>query len=214
MRAVLFANGDLNDLEGARALLRPDDLLLAADGGGRHCLRLDLKPAAVIGDMDSLLPDELDQLAAGGAEILRHPANKDETDLQLALRLAKERGASEALVLGGLGGRWDMSLANLLLAAYDPLAGLRVTFWQDGQRLSLIQGAADIHGRPGETVSLIPLGGDAIGVTTTDLEYPLHGETLPFGGTRGVSNVLLGETARVTLEGGLLLCVIGQNELS
>lgn len=209
LRAVLFANGDLNDLEAARALLRPDDLLLAADGGGRHCLALGVSPAAVVGDMDSLTEEELRALERGGAEISRHPPRKDETDLELALLLAKERGAVEVLVLGGLGNRWDMSLANLLLAAYPPLTGLHITFWQDGQRLFLIRDEIRIEGGAGDTVSLIPVGGDAVGVTTEGLEYPLKSETLVFGGTRGVSNRMTGVQAQVRLEVGLLLCVVG-----
>ncbi|TAK12287.1 MAG: thiamine diphosphokinase [Anaerolineae bacterium] len=212
MRAVIFANGELNNLETARGLLRPDDLLLAADGGGRHCLALGVSPAVVIGDMDSLTAEELRQLEIRGADVRRHPPRKDETDLELALLLAKERMADEVLVLGGLGNRWDMSLANLLLAAYPPLAGLHITFWEDGQRLFLIRDTARIEGHTGETVSLIPVGGDAHGVTTEGLEYPLHGETLAFGGTRGVSNRMTGERAQVTLEAGLLLCVVGTSQ--
>lgn len=210
MRAILFANGDIHNLEAARAQLKPDDLLLAADGGGRHCLALGLTPTAVIGDMDSLTADELRQLEARGAEILRHAQRKDETDLELALLLAKARGATRALVLGGLGNRWDMSVANLLLAGYEKLAGLEVAFWQDGQRLFLIRAAAALEGQPGDTVSLIPVFGDATGVHTTGLEYPLHGETLPFGSTRGLSNVLLAAPATITLNQGMLLCVIGK----
>ncbi len=211
MRAVIFANGDIPDLEAARAQLQPTDLLLAADGGGRHCLALGLTPAAVIGDMDSLSEIELAQLQASGAEILRHSPRKDETDLELALLHARDHRADHALVLGGLGSRWDMSIANLLLAAYDKLTGLEVTYWQAGQRLFLIRGEAKLPGQPGATVSLIPLAGPAHGITTTGLEYPLNSETLPFGSTRGLSNVLHASPARVTLTAGLLLCVIDES---
>jgi len=66
----------------------------------------------------------------------------------------------------------------------------------------------EVHGLPGDTVSLIPLGGDAQGVRTLGLEYPLHAETLFFGATRGVSNVLLDKAATISLQTGILLVVI------
>jgi thiamine pyrophosphokinase len=201
---VIIANGQL-DQPGA---LHAGDLVIAADGGARHCLRLGIRPAVVIGDLDSLDEVDLARLRSAGAEIIRYPSRKDFTDLELALDYAQRRGANEALVLGALGARWDHTIANLLLPAAFP--SLRIRLVDSRQEICLARPGEtlEIHGLPGDTLSLIPLASDARGIVTQGLEYPLNDENLLFGSTRGVSNVLLGERAAISLRDGLLLCVL------
>lgn len=210
MRAVIFASGRLSHPDLDREHLRPDDWLIAADGGARHCQALALTPATIIGDFDSLAPDELREYERAGVEIISHPTRKDETDLELALRHALRREAGEVLILGGLGQRWDQSLANLLLAGASGLESLHLRLIDGPQEVLPLRGGQSIElkGRPGDTVSLIPLAGDALGVTTRGLEYPLSDSRLPFGATLGVSNVLTADSAHVSLAEGLLLCMI------
>lgn len=208
MIAVVIANGEFAPPPDLQARLDAAELLIAADGGGRHCLRLGLAPQLLVGDMDSLSLAEQAELQARGAQIERHPPEKDQTDLELALQAALRAGARQTLVLAGLGGRWDHSLANLLLAAQGQFAELAILFLHADQRLFPIRGAQDLEAQAGERVSLLPLGGDARGVTTHDLAYPLTNETLPLGSSRGVSNLVAGPRPRVELAGGTLLCVL------
>ncbi len=206
MRALIFANGMLDGQEKVPELIRPDDLIIAADGGANHCDALGITPDILIGDMDSVRPDVLKRLRTAGVEIIAHPARKDQTDLELALGLACERGASEVIVLAALGHRWDMSLANIsLLSASD----LPISFIEGQQEITLIRGGrrAEFHGNPGDILSLIPVRGDALGVTLEGLEYPLDNDALRFGATRGISNVLREKTAAVCLRQGMLLCI-------
>ncbi len=207
MRAVIFVNGELSDGERLRAMLRPDDLLIGADGGTLHALTLGLTPHAVIGDGDSLPPSVLADLQAQGVDIRRYPARKDQTDLELALLYAQERGADEVLLVGALGGRWDQTLANLLLCAHPDLRHLPITILAGEQRITAIRGQAVIEGRVGDTVSLLPIGGDASGVTTSGLEYPLMEGRLPFGSSLGVSNVLTAPRATIRVRHGVVLCI-------
>jgi thiamine pyrophosphokinase len=209
LRVIIVANGKLVDPETIRAELMNADLVIAADGGALHCLDLGIVPGLVVGDFDSLSPAVLDRLIAGGTAIQRHPAAKDETDLELALLAALHQGATHILIFGALGARWDMSMANVLLLAHPAFAHQQITLWADGQRISLLQAGQthQLNGSPGDTVSLIPLHGDASGVKTEGLAYPLRDETLYFGATRGISNTLLGEQASVFIQHGALLCV-------
>lgn len=210
MRAVIFANGQLSDLDTAKAALQHGDLLIAADGGALHCRRLGLTPSVVIGDFDSLSEDDLQVLELAGARLLRYPERKDFTDLELALRYAAGQGADEILVLGGLGARWDQTVANLLLPAAAGLEAARIRLLDGPQEVMLIRGGETLTlpGGPGDIVSLLPLGGEAGGVVTTGLEYPLHAESLSFGSSRGISNVISAPNASVSLGQGLLLCVL------
>ena len=209
-RAIIFANGDLNHPESARLAFGTGDVLIAADGGARLCRQLGLAPSILIGDFDSLDEDDLAYYQAAGTEIIRHPKRKDFTDLELALRHAHSLGIKEALVFAALGKRWDQTLANLLLPATADLAGMTIRLADGFQEIMLLHGPGQLilQGQPGDTVSLIPVGGDAYGVSTDQLEYPLYGETLYFGATRGLSNVLLAEIAEVRLRDGLVLCVM------
>lgn len=202
MRAVLIANGWMTQ----PVELLPGDVLIAADGGARHCLAFGLSPAYVVGDMDSLDDKELALLKSQGCQFIRYPSRKDYTDLELAMKQALELGASEILVLAALGARWDQTLANLLLPA--ALAPAHIRIIDGNQEIAYLHGgeSISIQGRPGDTVSLIPLAGNACGITTQGLEYSLNQEDLVFGSSRGISNVMLGVEATIDLKEGLLLC--------
>lgn len=210
MRAIIFANGDLNDAQAVQSLILPGDVLIAADGGSRHCRALNLIPDIIVGDFDSIDPADLDDWRSQGVQVVQHPARKNYTDLELALRHAHQIGADEILVLAALGARWDQTLANLLLPVSAELQDCSITLLDGKQEIRLLKGGdtLEVHGNPGDTLSLVAVGGEAVGVTTQWLEYPLNAETLHFGGTRGVSNVFLHQTARIHLYQGLLLCVV------
>ncbi len=210
MRTVIFANGPIPDRQSIISHLQPDDRIIAADGGARHCLALDLQPAVVIGDFDSLDQSEIETLRHGGAEMVRHPQAKDQTDLELALRYAVMDGAETILIFGGLGGRWDQTIANLLLPALPDLTGSRIWLIEGQSRATLLHSGDELqfNGQPGDVVSLVPLGGSAHGVTTRDLEYSLNGETVTFGSTLAISNTMLGRTAHVGIESGTLAVFI------
>ncbi|MEA3341543.1 MAG: thiamine diphosphokinase [Chloroflexota bacterium] len=208
MRTIIFANGEFSDVQNMRDILRPGDLTIAADGGTRHALAAGVTPHVVIGDLDSLSAGDLAQVKAGGARIIRFSPRKDETDLELALLHAARAGANEIIILAALGGRLDQTIANVLLLSLPELKELDVRIVEGAQTAFLIQGEALVKGQPGDTVSLIPLGGDAVDVTAEGLEWPLQKETLHFGPARGVSNVLTTERARVRVRQGLLLCVV------
>jgi thiamine pyrophosphokinase len=236
MRTVIIANGEPPTPRDIERWLRPGDQLICADGGARAALALDLCPQHVIGDFDSLTEDDLRKLEARGAQLHRHSPRKDETDLELALLFAARGGATEdtestevekikdsmssvssvaneIIVLGAMGGRRDHELANMLLLAMPQLRHARVTLAHGDERIFLIDArdgecTATQHGQPGEVVSLLPFGGDAHGVRTQGLEYPLRDESLFVGPARGVSNVMLGQEAAVSLRAGMLLCVM------
>jgi thiamine pyrophosphokinase len=204
VRAVIIANGEINP----PVQFITGNVLIAADGGARHCLTLGLQPDIVIGDLDSLSEEHLFTLKAAGAQIVRFPTRKDFTDLELAVQHAQGLGVDEIVIYGALGRRWDQTFANLLLAGASTRC--RIKLLAGEQEISFLRGGMTLplEGDPGDTVSLIPLSGAAEGITTRNLEYPLADEDLPLGSTRGVSNILLGEKAEVSLREGLLVCVV------
>lgn len=208
--AIIFANGQIENLETAARLLGADSLIIAADGGARHCLALGKTPDILIGDFDSLDGFDLIQFERAGVQVIRHPKRKDYTDLELALLHAKSLGVTRAVIFGALGLRWDQTMANLLLPASNELSQMQIKLMDGNQEITIIHAGEEyeIHGNPGDIVSLIPLNTDTGGISTQGLEYPLKNESLAYGSTRGVSNVLIGTRGSLRLEKGALLCVI------
>jgi thiamine pyrophosphokinase len=206
-QCVIFVNGEIPDPVTVHRLVEEGELLVAADGGARHALALDLLPHVVIGDLDSLDPDDEVQLRAANTHFLIHPVAKDGTDLELALTYAVEQDADPIVVVGALGGRLDQLLSNILLLTMPILEGRDVRLVHGLQTAFVIRDRAVLLGKPGDTVSLIPLGGPAHGVTTHGLVYPLTEGSLPFGLSLGVSNEMTGKRAEVSVRDGVLFCV-------
>lgn len=202
MRAAIVANGELSAHARLKEIWLRANLRIAANGGARSarvCLKI--APHVVIGDMDSLDDETRVWVQTQRVEWIQHPSAKDETDLELALRLAQTRGADEITILGAFGGRVDQFLANVLLLTQNK----NIRLLSAASEMWLGSGRDVIHGKVGDTVSLIPLDSRVEGVTTEGLEFPLDNETLERGSTRGISNVMTSERAHVITTHGTLL---------
>lgn len=181
--------------------------VVAADDGLEHAVALGLEVTIAVGDFDSVSSEALAAAEASGTRVERHPAEKDATDLELALDLALSLGARGILVLAGDGGRLDHLIAELLLLGSHRYRDVRIDGLVGAALIHVVRGARELEGEPGDLVSLLALHGPAEGVRTEGLAYPLQGETLEPGSSRGVSNVFADERARVSVEHGVLLVV-------
>lgn len=211
-RAIIIVNGPLPDLEWAKQHIQPSDRLICADGGGQHAQAMGLIPDVVVGDLDSLDPALRAEMEAAGVRFEIHPADKDETDLELALRLAIAEGATAIDVLGVLGGRLDQSLANLLLLTRPEWEPVRVRAIAGNEVAWPVRGGQEttINGATGDTLSLIPLTPTVSSVHLSGVKWPLQNATLHFGSTWTVSNALSEAEAHLQVGEGLLLVVHGQ----
>lgn len=212
-RAVLLANGELYDPDYARGLLREEDLIVAANGGTRVARMLDRAPDVLVGDSDSLPQALQEWVARSGTVRHLHPRDKDATDLELALWHAIEWGADSLLLLGATGSRVDHTLANISLLALAYEAHIETEVVVERQHLCLVREQSVIQGEAGLTISLLPWGGDVMGLWTEGLVWELQGERLPFGPSRGISNVMRGDQVRIRLEQGMLLVVVQRGEV-
>jgi len=175
-------------------------------------LSLGLVPSIIIGDLDSLTDTDQKRAVTGGCEVIQHSRDKNETDLELALRFATESGYREILVVGALGGRLDQILGNLSLLTGPGFADLDI-YVDDGTEAAwFVRKEQEINGAPGDTVSLLPWGVDVTGVMTKGLRWPLRDESLFPDKTRGVSNELVGMTGFVSIKSGLLLVILRRNQ--
>jgi len=208
MKALVLVNGELYQPDVLRSRVHAEafDMVLAADGGADHARTLGVTPDAVIGDMDSF--SDSGQAGSNGVKLVSYPAEKDETDLELALLYAVEQGADRIVMIGVMGGRMDMTIANVLLLTHAGLRTCRIEIWHGEQTGWVIRPPGeDIRGDVGDTLSLIPLAGNADGVTTRGLKHPLDNGKLCTGPARGISNLLEEPSVHVGLADGLLLAV-------
>ena len=206
-RIIVFANGDLPDLNKARPLLHADDFIICADGGTSHALALGLTPNLVIGDLDSLAKGQWQELEKIGVSIELFPRDKNETDLELAINRAIELEPKQLVIVAAFGGRLDQTLANMTLLIDPRLATFDVRL-DDGVEEALVcRSQAKVHGRTGDIVSLIPWGNPVHHIRTRGLKWPLDNETLFPEKTRGISNEMSGEVASIEIGSGLLLII-------
>ena len=212
-KVVIVGNGRQPVLAEIARVVAGADLVVGADGGALKALDMGLELHVAVGDADSVTEADLARLSGLGVPFHRSPAAKDQSDLELALRLAVSRGASEVVLLAALdGSRLEHTLANVALLALPELAGRDVCIVDERSTVRLLQAAAPepcltLSGEIGDFVSLVPMGADALGVETDGLRYPLRGERLAVGESRGLSNELIAPNASVRLSQGQVLVV-------
>ena len=162
-RAVIFANGEAADIKRLDAMMQPDDLLIAADGGLRYLLQLGKWPQVLIGDLDSVTAEEVELARQNGAAVHKYPVGKNETDLQLAIDYAIQAGCSSIVIAAALGGRLDQTLGNIFLLTRPDLQEIDIRLDDGREEVFIIRNQVEINGQPGDTVSLLPYGEPAVG---------------------------------------------------
>lgn len=201
MRAVIIGSGHIGDCDYIKSKIAPGDYIICADGGYDHAVRLGLAPDIMIGDFDSVseLPKE--------TEKIKYPARKDFTDGEIAVKYAAENGFDEVLLLGMTGDRADHTITDILLLT-QCRSGCLI---DDNNEIYLLRDIVEVSGKAGDTLSIVPVGGDVKGITTQNLEYPLNDETLYFGESRGVSNVMTADRCVIRAKSGIGLIIKVRN---
>lgn len=204
----MIAHGDVDPRD--RQQLQGADLVVAADGGTLALEGWHLVPSAIVGDLDSLGMERALEYGARGVTVVPFAPEKDNSDLELTIAHAIEAKADDIVLLGIFGGaRFDHELANALLLAADGYRGLRMRAVQGDATVRALHGGGqlELEGAAGDLVTLLAVHGDAEGVRTQGLRYPLAGETLRFGAARGLSNVVMSQGASVACDRGVLLVI-------
>ena len=185
----------------------PDDaMVVAADSGLDHAVAAGLAVAVAVGDMDSVSPEVLATAEQTGTRIYSHPADKDETDLELAMELAT-RLADRVIVIGASGGRLDHLIGNLAVLASPQWSGVDIEAWLGNARAVVVHGHRALDVEPGATISLFAFGGPAR-VTTTGLTWPLNNEILNPLTSRGISNRATDPLPQLSVSEGVVVAIV------
>lgn len=215
-QALIFIGGDAphaNALAYTLTDADPDALIIAADSGWEYAIAAGKTPHLLIGDMDSIDPQHLNDARSRDVDIIEHSPDKDHTDTELALQLAQSLQYDNIHVITGGGDRFDHVLAMVhALVNFTNDATVTAHIGQSFVRIATPKESTTIATHVGATISLIPLGGHAKGVTTTGLKWNLTRSTLKSFESRGVSNVATASDITVHIRTGILAIIITPSE--
>ena len=211
--AVIVAGGPAPPVAWARPLLEKASLLFCADSGLHLCLACGLQPDMLIGDLDSVGPEQLSRLPELRYGIEQHRSDKDESDLDLTVRALARYWQGPVDILAGLGGRLDHALFNLCAVLFQgQQLGLQVRLLEpDTVVYPLENNLLELKDLVGSTCSILPLGGALHGVTLQGFRYSLQDESLGHRQTRGLSNQVIASPASIRVTSGQALVVVTKN---
>ncbi len=202
--AVLFAGCEDELILPSEEIRRSASMTVCADGGIDFCYRAGMKPDLAVGDFDSAEPSLIERARAEGVRIVEFPQEKDETDLDIALKMTYRSGIKRCYVYGALGGRIDHEMTNIMLLRRYACMGMRVSLIGRSSTIEVLthEFGCSFEGKAGCPVSLIPLSEILCGVRTRGMKYELHGEDMVSGSSRGVSNLIDDDYAEITCIAG------------
>ena len=208
-RAVIFVNGNLSNIDQAKNIIKKDDRLIAADGAVGHIIKLGLIPSVIIGDMDSISPNLLEQSHLSPTILIKYPTKKDKTDFELAVDYCLESKFEEIIIFGVFGDRIDHFIGNILLMAkvQNEKRSIKIKIIEDKKEIYILTEKIEISGQVGDELSIIPISSKLEGIITSGLEYKLDNETLSLGSTRGISNVFNSSLITIKVKKGVALVI-------
>ena len=211
MRVVIISGGHIDDVFALEWLKENEyDCMIAADSGMNFLYRNEIKPDVIAGDFDSVASDSLNAFSErADVEMLRLNPIKDDTDTEFVIREAIRRGATEIVLLGATGTRLDHVLANVYLLGIGLEEGVSIQLLDAHNRIRMIENSLELSRNEqfGNYVSILPVKGDAKGVTLEGLKYPLKDADVSCFSSLGISNEIKENKAKISVKSGTLLII-------
>ena len=212
MKVIIFGGAPIRDYSFCEAYMKDADTVICCDAGMAHAKALGIDPDYIVGDFDSTAEDVLEYYKEKHTPIRQFPTRKDETDMELGIFLALELGATDMVLFGGIGDRFDHTLANAHYLLSLLKKGIRARLVDDKNCVEVIDKHLTVHGKVGDIVSTIPLSMEVKGITLKGFSYPLADFDLPLDDDYiAVSNVLTEETATIDIKEGYLFVILAKD---
>lgn len=205
MKCVIIANGDLEYTQDIISLIKGSQLIVCADGGARHLRVLNIIPHVLIGDFDSIHPEDKAFFKGKQIKTISFSSRKNHTDSELCVSWALDNNATDITFLGVTGTRIDHTLANIFLLKKLARQNIPARIINKDNEVHIVTDYLELNSFPGGLFSIIPVTEKVTGVTLTGLEYPLVNATLEMGSSLGISNVFKESHASVSVEKGILI---------
>ncbi|MFO7751978.1 MAG: thiamine diphosphokinase [Desulfobacteraceae bacterium] len=205
MKFIIVSSGVIKNQKRFLELAGTADKIVCADAGAGHLKSMGILPDVIIGDFDSIGPENMEFFKGRSVEMIQHSVKKDATDTELAAMWAIEHKACEIIFLGASGSRLDHTLANIMLLKKMADLNIKSSIIDDHNCIYLVNDHLTLRGTPGEFLSIIPLTEKVSGVTLEGLEFPLHNKEIYMGSSLGISNRFTAESAVISIRQGLLI---------
>lgn len=207
-RVIILANGEIENLRFYKKYFNKEAYVICANGGLKIAQRLKIKPDLVIGDFDSVGKSLLSRLKKAGTTLKKFPQRKNKSDLHLALDEAISKKPSEIIIIGALGKRIDQTLTNIFLLLRALKKKVPAKIISSRYELFLINSKFLIKNKKGKRISLLPLTPKADRVSLFGFKYLLSDEDLFYNKSRGLSNLVASNLAKVSIKKGILLAIL------
>ena len=210
MKICIVLNGEIKDFNKTKEIIENEnyDSIICADGGSNHLYKMGINPDYIIGDLDSANLDIINYYKEKKVAFEKFPSKKDETDSEICIFLAEKLKATSIDFIGALGGRIDHTIANINLLYYVKEKNIIPKIISEKEEIYIaVNEKIIIGGNKGETISVIPIKGDAEGVTLDNLEYPLKDYYMKYSKPLGISNVMLDTSCSISVKKGILLII-------
>lgn len=207
MNGLLLLNGEYGELGWYQNRAKDYQQIICADGGGNYAQLLGIDPTLIVGDMDSISASNLAYFSETEVPLRTVPKEKDFTDTQLALEVAREMGVTQVTLWGAIGDRLDHTLATIFSVISFIKRGMTINLESPLISVGFVmgpKGKLSLTGNLGDTVSILAIGADANGVELKGFQYPLSKAILKAYEPIGVSNVLTEKNAEIRVEDGIL----------
>lgn len=205
-RILIFTGGNLGPSSFEE--IQKEDLIVGVDRGALHLIRNQITPHICLGDFDSVNEEERQEIEMNCNEFIScDPVMKDLTDTEMAFNWALEQHPEEIWVMGGLGSRFDHSLANVHLLLKGLQAGISCCIQDEHNEVRCMTQQLTLKKGSYSHVSLLPLSMEVTGITLRGMQYPLENATITMGDTVGISNVIIADTGEIEMKTGHLLVI-------
>ena len=210
-KALIVANGELEE-KFLKAVAPRYDVIVCADGAANRLRALDIIPDILVGDFDSIRQETRDYFCDQSVEMITLSPEKDFSDTHVSIELIMERGWDQIDIIGGLGGRWDHSVANLSLLYFGVRKKCKLRLISQCNLAEIYEkGEHNLQASPRHYWSCFAIFEDAV-VSIQGMKYPLSHKKIRRGESIGLSNEFLTEDGRLIVEEGSVVVVRSQKD--
>ena len=208
MRCVIISGSPETNPDFIKQAVKPDDYVICADRGYEFASLAGVEPNLIVGDFDSYK-----EKISASCEIVKLNPRKDDTDTIHSIDLAFEKGFTDFILLGALGGRTDHTFANITSLLYIADKGGRGVLLSEKERIELLNKGEYFYEKYcGKTFSLFPFGCESVCVSYRGVEYPLERYNLKSSVPLGISNVFTSEKSKIKIYDGNAILIINLKE--
>lgn len=199
---IVVGNGNFNQQLQIKSIYAKNAFIIAVNGGTKHIIKQNIMPDLIIGDLDSLSLSVERKILQNKVPIIKHPKDKDFTDLELAINYLLQCKPKDITLIGVLGDRWDQTFANLCLLESFLINNIKCKIIDNSTTIWLTNKSITINVSIGDIVSIHPLTDKVQGITTRGLKFLLRGDILFRNSSRGISNVALQPSVKISVNEG------------